>query len=192
MNLIIKKLNSELGETFVNFLSSIDFQNTPHWATCYCRYYQSDCSMEEWKNRSGETNRDEALTEILNGRMTGYLAFDNDKCIGWCNSNDITNYSRLKDELYPYCGDKKVGCTICFMIHPEYRGQGIARQILKTAISDFVAEGYDAMIALPFEDQLAPQKRYRGTKNMYECFGYRVIDQEDTVSVMWLDLENYR
>lgn len=186
----VKQLSSELSTTFVEYLSNIDFEYEPHWATCFCRYYYLDCSTEEWKNRSGETNSNEALMEIQNGRMHGYLAFDGDKCIGWCNASDANHLSRIKNDLYSYCKDKKVGCTICFVIHPEYRGQGVARLILKKVISDFKDKGYEAMIALPFENRQAPQKQYRGTKNMYEQFGYKEIDHENTVSVMWLNLKD--
>lgn len=42
--------------------------------------------------------------------MTGYLVFENDKPIGWCNANNRLNYQRLlKDydyiEAYPRKGE---------------------------------------------------------------------------------------
>ena len=188
MNYEVKPLRSELAETFVKYLSNLDFAYAPHWATCFCRYYYLDCSMEEWQKRSGDINRDEALQEIESGRMKGYLAFDGDECIGWCNAANVNDLFRLKNDLDPYCKNKEVGCTVCFVIHPKYRGKGVARLLLKKAIAGFKEKGYEAMIAIPFENKQAPQKRYRGTKNMYEEFGFKEVDRGDTASVMWLDL----
>lgn len=188
MNYTVKALTPELANTFVNYLSSIGFEHEPHWATCFCRFYYSNCSFTEWADRSGDTNKNEALFEINGGRMSGFLAFDGEKCIGWCNTSDVSHFVRLKDELAPYCDGKKVGATVCFVIHPDYRGKGVARLILDKAISDFKDKGYEAMIALPFEDKESPQKQYRGTKNMYIQNGYKELDFKDDISVMWLDL----
>lgn len=120
--------------------------------------------------------------------MKGYLAFDQDKCIGWCNANDIKQYLRIEDDLKPYTQNYKVGCIICFVIHPEYRKQGVARLLLKKAIEDFKSEGFDAVIAIPIENNNEPEKLYRGTLNMYNENNFKEIDKLDETSVMWLKL----
>ena len=145
--------------------------------------------MEEWMARSLEVNRAEALREIEAGRMRGYLAFDGETCVGWCNANDISQYLRLHEDAQKYCAGKRVACTICFVIHPAYRGKGIARQLLARAVSDYRAAGYDAMIALPVEAEGAGQRRYRGTLHMFQEAGYRELEVIDHLHVMWLDLK---
>lgn len=185
----IRPLSPDLAETFSHYLTNLDFSNTPHWASCFCRYYQTTCSFEEWRNRSLETNRNEALQEIKNGNMRGYLAFDGETCVGWCNANDITNFPRIYPDVEPFCRGKRVGCTICFLIHPLHRGKGLARELLARAISDFRAAGFDAMLALPVETADAGQRRYRGTLHMYQQAGYREIKVEDNLHIMWLDLK---
>lgn len=42
---------------------------------------------------------------------------------------------------------------------------------------------------MPFDAVSNPEKRYRGTKNMYLQHGYVEIDKIDDMSVMWLDLK---
>lgn len=184
----IRKLMPELALTFADYLGNLDFGHAPHWATCFCRYYHTYCSRDEWQQRSGATNRQEAIENIKSGNMKGYLAFDDNKCIGWCNANNVNEYLRLKDDLEALIKDKKTGCVICFVIHPEYRGQGVARQLLKQAIEDFKAQGYEAVIALPIENRNEPQKLYRGTLNMYKENGFKEIEKHDNMSIMWLDL----
>lgn len=184
----IRPLTPALAETFSNYLTNLDFSNTPHWASCFCRYYQTTCSFEEWRARSLETNRSEALQEIANGNMRGYLAFDGETCVGWCNANDVKNYPRIYPDVESFCRGKQTGCTICFVIHPLHRGKGLARAMLARAISDYRAAGFNSMLALPIEAPGAEQRRYRGTLHMYLEAGYRELQTIENMHLMWLDL----
>lgn len=188
MNYVIKPLSPELAMVYADYLENLDFGHSPHWSTCYCRFYHTNCSQSRWQARTGEENRREAIEQINMGNMKGYLAFDGDKCIGWCNANNIREYIRLEDEINHIIKDKKVGCTICFVIHPQYRNQGVARLLLKQAIADFRDQGFNGVLALPVDDGGEPEKRYRGTVNMYLEFGFKVIEKDDNVNIMWLDL----
>lgn len=188
MNYTVKPLNLELAETFVNYLEGLDFNHEPHWSTCFCMFYYTNCSSEEWRNRTGAKNREDAIEQIKNGTMKGYLAFDKDKCIGWCNANDVKKLVRIEKDLEHIIKDKKVGCTICFVIHPEYRGQGVARLLLKKAVQDFKDQRFDAVIAIPVDNKANPERQYRGTMNMYREFGFEEVEKEGNTSVMWLKL----
>ncbi|MEN6338947.1 MAG: GNAT family N-acetyltransferase [Clostridiaceae bacterium] len=184
----IKPLSPDLAETFAEFLGSVDFSATPHWASCYCRSYYLDCPLEDWMVRTGEQNRAESVAAIQSGEMTGYLAFEGARCVGWCSANDVKKFLRIYPDIQPYCDEKKVGCTICYVVHPDWRQKGVARALLSRAIEDFTANGYDAMIAVPFESKETPQKRYRGTLQMYLDAGYREIAAQGSVHMLWLDL----
>lgn len=177
-----------MSDAFADFVGSLDFAHAPHWATCYCRYYYSDCSQAEWMERTGEENRNEALAEIKKGLMAGYLAFDGDKCIGWCSANDIDSLIRLKADLESYVSNKKAGCINCFLIHPEYRGLGVATQLMEKAVEGFKEKGFQAVIAIPFENSQSPQKQYRGTMSMFIKAGFQKVGESDIVSIMRLDL----
>ncbi len=187
MQLTIQPLSPALGQTYCDYLSGLDFTATPHWDSCFCRFYHQTCSQQEWMARTLEENRAEALREIEAGNMRGYLAFDVETCVGWCNASDLEKLPRLHDDTAELRRGKRIGCTICFVIHPDYRGKGIARQLLARAVSDFRAEGYDAVLALPVEAEHAPQRRYRGTLRMFQEAGFTEIKSEGPLHVMWLD-----
>jgi len=188
MDYTVKPLNENLSQDFVDFLNSLSFDHSPHWASCYCRYYHTNCSQEEWQKRTGKENRKEAIKEIKAGNMQGYLAFHEDKCIGWCNANEAEQFIRLKEQMEPIIKDKKVGCVICFVVHPQYRRQGVARMLLKRAIKDFKLEGFEAVLAIPLENKNEPEKQYRGTVKMFEEEGFQEIEKHGNLSVMWLEL----
>jgi GNAT superfamily N-acetyltransferase len=186
MKYTIKPLCPELAETFIEYLESLDFSHATHWATCFCRFYHTNCSTLQWQNRSGEENSIEAVEQIKAGNMRGYLAFHEDKCIGWCNANNINQYIRIEEDIKHLVNDQKVGCVICFVIHQEYRNQGVARLLLNQAIEDFRAQGFDAVLALPVDIKGEPEKLYRGTMNMYLELGFEEIERQDNVSIMLL------
>ncbi len=188
MKYTVKSLIPELTDTFTGYLSNLDFNHAPHWATCFCRFYHTDCSSEQWQSRTGEQNRAEAIEQINAGNMKGYLAFDGKKCIGWCNANDIRQFKRFGNDFEHIIENQKIGCVICFVIHPEYRKQGVARLLLNQAVEDFRAQGFDAVLAIPVENKAEPDKLYRGTMNMYKELGFQIIEQQDTASIVKLEL----
>jgi GNAT superfamily N-acetyltransferase len=188
MNYTVKPLDSSNGEVFTDFLGNLDFSLTPHWATCFCRFYYSDCSIEEWAAKSGETNKAEALEDIRKGNMKGYLAFDGDKCIGWCSANDIVRFPRLSEDVSHLIEGKRTGCTICYVIHPEYRRQGVARLLLQYAVKDFKQKGFDHLLAFPVVADTPAETHYRGSVNMYLENGFQEIGNQDNVKAMLLEL----
>lgn len=141
MEITIQPLSPTLAQTFCDYLSGLDFAATPHWASCFCRFYHTTCSQQEWMSRTLEENRAEAIQEIESGLMRGYLAFDGTRCIGWCNANDIKNLPRLTEDTSDLCRDRRVGCTICYVIHPDYRGKSIARSCFPAQCQTFSWQG---------------------------------------------------
>ena len=134
-------------------------------------------------------NKQESLEAIESGIMTGYLAFDGDTCIGWCNATDIRNLKRLIDEIEPYVKDEKIACTICYVVHPEHRRKGVATELLKRAIADFKEAGFDGMLALPTEVEGNKEREYRGSYRMYEKMGYVELGRLDGSRIMKLSFK---
>ncbi len=188
MDYTVKPLDAGDGKLFTEYLGNMDFSQTPHWATCFCQFYYCNCSSEEWMGRDGEINRAEALEEIQKGNMKGYLAFDGEKCIGWCSANDISRFPRLMEDVSDLTEGKKTGCTICYVIHPDYRRQGLARQLLKTAVEDFRKQGFEQVIAFPVVADTPVETHYRGSVNMYLENGFREIGSFENVRAMLLEL----
>jgi GNAT superfamily N-acetyltransferase len=187
MEIEIRALTPELADSFATYLGGLNFDHSPHWATCYCRFYHTDVSAEVWQGRSGEVNKAESLEAIHACEMKGYLAFDGDQCVGWCNANALASYKRMKP-YWPMGEDPaRIGATMCYVIHPEYRGQGLARKLLKRVVEDFKAAGFAAVCAYPFKSDENRQKEYRGTLNMYLELGFKELETRDGIHNLRLD-----
>jgi len=169
MDIIIKALSPELVNDYLYFFDHMIFSEHPDWSKCYCYSYHFNGPNEAWTK---ENNR-KVVTELISqGKMHGYLAYHNEKPIGWCNSNNKLNYQALtetQDARFIICS------IVCFLISPEYRGQGIAKTLLDHVVHDYSLKDYDYIEAYPHKAGNSCEKNYHGTLSMYERLGFKVL-----------------
>lgn len=172
MNLTIRTVDRNDPAAFANYFGSIDFSHKPNWRGCYCQFYVTGGTQEEWQARPAALNRAESVERIAGGDMFGFLAYDGEECVGWCNANDLNTFPRLADraELHVFRGRSAV--IVCFVIRPEYRGKGVGSALIEAVVEHFRAEGYDRVLAQPWVNKENPQAAYHGTPHMYERLGF--------------------
>lgn len=187
MNIVISPLRPDNKNDFAHLLEGAEFDHAPEWKSCFCRYYHTSCSFPEWIKRTAAENKTESLKEIDEGRMRGYLAYDGAKPVGWLNANGIDMFSRLASVKADLPQGLLIGITLCFVVDPKYRGQGIAGKLLDSAIEGFRASGMDAVVALPFVD-LKEERMYRGRTEMYLRRGFRRMKEENGIVLVYLPL----
>ncbi len=176
MSFEIYSLNSNNQEDFFSLFEADNFGHSRGWGNCFCRYYQTNCSFEDWMNRSALVNHEDASKAIKEGTMHGFLAYENNKCVGWLNASSILNYPRILVELPKKYHDSKIALTICFVIEESHRQKKVASRLLDHAIEHFFSNGYSAMISLPRNMKLVEQN-YRGFKEMYQNRGYTEVEE---------------
>lgn len=173
----IKKLSIDLLDDWLYFFDNIAFTDNDGWSGCYCMCYhwnETLNSKKSWNCSKDDApyNRKCAIDFISKGKMQGYLAYEDGKAIGWCNTNDKDAYDNVNFEL-PYSNfDKahRVKCIVCFCVSPDARGKGIASAMLEKICTDAVAEGYDCIEAYPFDND--ENNAYHGPKSMYLKYGF--------------------
>ena len=189
MSIEIKRLTPELCEDWFGFFNGIAFGDHGDWAYCYCleghMTRQANENLKDPNERSAYARK-----LIMEGRMQGYLAYDGDKVIGWCNVNDRENYTYVA-ELFAYAGyeppAKKTKSIFCFLVAAEYRGQGIATGFLNRVCEDAKAEGYECVEAYPFTDTEMGFQCH-GTMKMYLNHGFAEMANMQFLHVMSKDL----
>jgi GNAT superfamily N-acetyltransferase len=188
MNLEIIPLTPESGSEFCAFFDHLDYSYKPDWQGCYCQYYHSTCDDAGWRARSPAQNRADALDLIARGEMRGYLAYAEGKCVGWCNANALAALPRFagSPELAQF--DDKTGVIICFVIHPDFRGKGAARQLIRAAVEGFRREGFARVLGLPFEWKEYPELQCHGTRAMFAEAGFETLSEDERGPLMVLEL----
>ena len=181
MNLIIKPLSEDILEDYLYFFDNAVFTDHPEWSACYCYSFHFTGPAEEWTR---EKNRLSVTDMIKEGRMKGYLAYADEKPVGWCNANDRSNYQRIM-KYYEQVGmpKDKVVSIVCFLVNPEYRRQGITRALLDRITADYSSLDYDYLEAYPGKGMASCEDHYKGPLSLYEQAGFRIEKELDNYFV---------
>jgi GNAT superfamily N-acetyltransferase len=191
MNIKIRKLTPDLVDDYVQF-----FDITPHSDNiddhkCYCVCWCND-DYEGKDFSSAEKRRDYAIKYVKNNNIQGYLAYYENKVVGWCNAN--TKLDCLKccswrmfmgsmpiDELY---SGKKTKSIFCFAIAPEMKRKGIAKMFLECVCQDAANEGFDIVEAYPNKIFINEEDDFMGPAELYRQKGFTVYNEIGNKLVM--------
>jgi len=186
-NIEIKKLIPDLVEDYLHF-----FDTTEHYGEkkmkCYCIMWCTDAAYNAGGSYWYEDpvqRRKAALKRVESGAIQGYLAYHQDKVIGWCNANDKTACHQCMEHLrnnealpIERCIDGvKSKFVFCFAIAPEYMRQGIAAMLLRKVCEDAKHEGYAQVYAIPAKEFGDTGKSFMGPYSLYEKMGFHVIGE---------------
>lgn len=188
MNITIKPLTPELAADFFDFFDNRAFTDR-NGAFCYCIWFHCDCSIDEHYKSGKKVMRDCAFNYIKSGILNGYLAYDSNIAVGWCNTDRKDNYLRLMNDPF-LCADntEKTKAIVCFEIAPEYRGRGIATLLLARICNDAKADGYAFVEGYPtFHEKYTPFD-YAGPVRLYEKAGFFKVSKQNKTIIMRKDL----
>jgi ribosomal protein S18 acetylase RimI-like enzyme len=119
--------------------------------------------------------------------MRGYLAYDENKPVGWSNANNKNNYQSFAGENI----SQSILCSIvCFLISPDYRRKGIAQKILDHISNEYTLKGYDYIEAYPRKDRYSCERNYHGHFSLYEKFNFILEEEYDDHYVVRKKLKN--
>lgn len=196
MNIEIRRLGPDLAEEYVRF-----FDATPHSerpdndeCKCYCVWWCKD--DHDVGNidflLSKEQRRDYAMRSVRNGNIQGYLAYCDEKVVGWCNANTKADCLRC------YCwrrfmgsvptegpsSDIRVKSIFCFAIAPEMKRKGIARALLERVCQDAALEGFDVAEAYPNQGFIDDAEDFMGPIELFRKSGFALYHEAGPKCVM--------
>ena len=168
-DLTFKRLNIESLHDFLDYFDHEAFADNEKWAGCYCQFYLNDPKVVGSQPTSKEGNRQRACDRVGKGDMDGFLAYLDGKVIGWTAAGSSLLFPGLPD------ANEKLARVLCFVIHPDHRGEGVATALLDHAIKDLAQRGFSAIEAAPYTAPEMQGKNYRGHLSMYQKFGFEVV-----------------
>ncbi|MFX1480392.1 MAG: GNAT family N-acetyltransferase, partial [Promethearchaeota archaeon] len=181
-------LSPEILEDFLYYFDNIAFSDNPKWGSCYCHFYHYNGTNTQFFKRAAEENRKASKKLILSGKMHGFLAYLDEKPVGWCNVNSKENYAKIP---YKETSNAKIVSLICFIVAPSHRKQGIARNLLKYACSYSQKSGYDYIEVYPRKgENLSDAHSYRGPISLYTSEGFSIYRKFKNYYVMRKKLKN--
>lgn len=214
MNLHIKRMSPELANDYLDFFDNRAFSDNSPYYPCYCNaFYMTADQIKKEYFEQGEANgggtegikaamRSSAERMITQNIIQGYLAYDGDISIGWCNANDKKCYKRVGEF---YLGDEspetecpaltrddgtlKIKSITCFEISPSYRGKGIASALLERVCADARLDGYDKIEVYPVIREQYEPLDFTGPIHLYEKAGFIRVAEHGKMLIMQKDLK---
>jgi GNAT superfamily N-acetyltransferase len=187
--LIIEPLTPAHTEDYLSFFDNVAFSDNKEWSECYCQFYYYANDDRTWEMITGAENRKNTAESIMNGGMSGYLAYFDGRVAGWCNAGRKTMYARLmNDEKLTGKDDGKIMSIVCYIVAPEFRRKGIARRLLRRICEDAKKEGYEFVEAYPRLGELTCAEHYHGPLELYLRAGFTVYKELGGLDIVRLNL----
>lgn len=190
----IKPLTNELVSDYLDFFDNRAFTDGNPNGPCYCTSPNQDENtikrmISEFKtNGVKETVRKYAVDMLNEGKIQGYLAFDGNISIGWCNAADIDSYAGFVPEVARKKSGGKTISIVCFEIAPEYRCMGIVSAFIDRVCTDAKMKGYVAVEGYAKTNSERDNYDYNGPMRLYEKAGFSRIASQDGQIIMRKDL----
>ena len=190
MNITIRRLDRKLTNQYLDFFDNRAFSDGNPNGPCYCtspNQTQDEIKtmvIEFKKNGVKDTVRKYAVKMLNQGKIHGYLAFDGDTSIGWCNAADIETYTGFVPDFARQITCGKTVAIVCFVIAPGYRGKGIASALINRVCDDAKKAGYIAVEGYAQVKDLRDEFDFTGPVRLFSKAGFNEVARQNGQIVM--------
>ena len=188
--IVIRPLTPELNADYLDFFDHRAFTDDNPNGPCYCtspnqEEGQIKKMVSEFKSFGVKETLRKYAAEMLDRNMIhGYLAYDGDLSIGWCNAADMESYAGFVPAFARDIACGKTVSIVCFEIAPEYRGMGIASAFIDRVCNDAKKDGYAAVEGYANLSAEHNDFVYQGPVRLYQKAGFEEVAREQGQAVM--------
>jgi len=187
----VRELKPELLQDYLRFFDQA-FSDFPHWAGCYCGFYDTPGNDWDPTAKAGPQHRTARAGQISSGKASGLLAYIEGNPVGWCNAQPRANFANMRHYTVAVTGaNEHVGSVMCFLVAPEHRGKGICTALLNAAVDKFHRDGLQIAEGYPTTN---PSKRtweipwaeenYKGPLSIYLKNGFKIHRQLERFAIV--------
>ncbi len=163
-----------------------DFENLAvKQGGCWCMYYQRprpvgrNLSKEERKTN----NKMDKAALVRAGRSHAIMVYDGKKPVGWCQYGIKEELPRIDAgrnyrKVTSPTDSEKLWRITCFFVDRDYRGKGVAKLALRTALESIKKQGGGVVEAYPVvSEKMAAVAEWRwfGTPSMFRREHFRTV-----------------
>jgi ribosomal protein S18 acetylase RimI-like enzyme len=147
---------------------------------CWCMYYRRSGPRGPLPRGTTHAQANHADLKALvdAGQIPGLLAYRGKVPVGWVSLGPREQYARLqRSPVMKAVDNQPVWSVICFVVRPEYRGQGVAHALLRGAIVYARKHGAKLLEAYPIDKPgiSNDDSMWFGAKSMYDGAGFEEV-----------------
>ncbi|WP_420629461.1 GNAT family N-acetyltransferase [Candidatus Leptofilum sp.] len=139
------------------------------------------CWCMRWRLRSGDFGKENAAGRkrkfaalVEQDVPVGILAYHEGRVVGWCSISLRENFEGLeRSRILKRVDEKPVWSVTCFFIARQFRGQGVASQLLSAAVDYARSRGAEIVEGYPVQ----PDKSYHfmGSPAAFQKVGFEEV-----------------
>lgn len=147
---------------------------------CWCMYYRhsgAQSSPPAGTSR-GRVNRARLKALVDAGRTPGLIGYRGKVPVGWVSLAPREEFAKLqRSPVMKPVDDRLVWSIVCFVVPSVYRGQGVARALLRGAIAYARERGATLVEAYPVDrpGRSGDETMWFGSKSMYDREGFEEV-----------------
>ena len=144
----VRELSPELLEDYLKFFDQA-FSDFPHWAGCYCGFY--DTLGNDWDPtvKAGPEHRAARAERIRSGRAQGLHAYFDGEPVGWCNAQPRKNFANMRSYTVAVTNpEESVGSIMCFLVSPQHRGEAFVLRCSILPVKSLGVTGWTSQRAI--------------------------------------------
>jgi len=146
------------------------------WCMCYRR---SGAAAPPMAGRTRSQVNRAALRRLVNaGRPPGLVGYLGKVPVGWVSLGPREEFRKLaRSPVMKPVDEQPVWSLVCFVVPPQFRGQGVARALLKGAVAYAKAHQARLLEAYPVDrpDRSHDDSMWFGAKSMYDKAGFKEV-----------------
>jgi GNAT superfamily N-acetyltransferase len=150
---------------------------------CWCQWWRLPRGGKLWTETKGPKAKRMMKALFASGDVTGLLAYDGDRPVGWCAFGPRTVFLRT-ERIKAYRRDDydEVWSINCFFIDRHYRGKGLSRQMLEAALRFMKRKRVKLVEAYPVPltkdgNKLPAAFAYTGPLEIFLDAGFEIAQQ---------------
>jgi len=140
---------------------------------CWCMYFRR--LARAFALATAAENRAALETLTAGDPPAGYLAYHDERAVGWVSAGPVDGYPRIgASRFYPRLDPRPVWAVVCFFVAPAARRRGTARALLEAAVEAARTAGAPAIEAYPImsASPRSAASLYRGPLALYAEAGF--------------------
>jgi ribosomal protein S18 acetylase RimI-like enzyme len=147
---------------------------------CWCMFYRKSASHEPLPEgiTRAQANRAELKALVDAGDPPGLIGYRGKVPVGWISLAPREEFAKLRrSRVMKAVDDKPVWSVICFVVPSQYRGQGVAQELLQGAVAYAKRHGATLIEAYPVDKagRSRDDAMWFGAKSMYDRAGFKEV-----------------